>query len=53
MIFSCVGYESLIVSSMEYDHSFIWKYKSKDLVPMNKFFLCKVKSTDSDMHGQR
>ena len=23
------------------------------LVPMNKFILCKVKSTDSYMHGQR
>ena len=28
MILSCVGYESLIVPSMEYDHSFTWKYKS-------------------------
>ena len=33
---------------------FTWKYKSKVyLVPMNKFILCKVKSTDSNMHGQR
>ena len=35
-----LGYESLIVPSMEYDHSFTWKYKSKAyLVPMNKLIL--------------
>ena len=37
MNFSYVGYESHIVPSMGYD----------------KLILCKVKSTDSNMHGQR
>ena len=38
-----VGYESLIVPA----------WSMIILSPMNKLVLCKVKSTDSNMHGQR
>ena len=54
MIFSCVGYESPIVPSMEYDHSFTGKYKKLSIFSTyNKSILCKVISTDSNMHGKR